>query len=346
MQNRFLCVLLILVNSALMLGFQSNDTDNHVRYDSIELLASSYQRPFTALEPAAGNGDYSFYLATRHPSSVCIMIEGSEQYMPNLLKRCIQSRMQNLILLGGHACSIEIQRLGECEHFDLVFSFFAIERAGHLWKECIDGLLTLGDHLILEVPNKQYDAQAYLDTYGAQVIARLSQSNLYYIPCNKDTLKRKTWLRTLESAIKIHSTFTEKKLIKKTPYHENILTSNWKPGINLITFKMYYGIYPTKSTVKKALSEIKHVWHNDWAMHNMIIQGDLLALIDYGDPRMAGHDQSASHVREKTYQKILQCIALDNPHAVEAFFWKYLKTRPQAHGLKKLFKTIFRVGRH
>ena len=205
-------------------------------------------------------------------------------------------------------------------------------------------LIALGDHLILEVPKSQNHVQQYMIERGAQALAALSTSTVYYLPCNKSSLKRKTWLRTLESTITIQSTFTEKKLVKKTPYHKNVLTSDWKPGINLITFKMYHGIYPERSTVKKALSAIKYVWHNDWAMHNMILQGNSLTLIDYGDPRMQGRDQSRSQLREQTYQKIMQCLDLISPKDVEAFYWKYLKTRAtQQSGLKRLLKNIFRV---
>ena len=220
MQSRFLSILLVLVQLApLALEVQCNDNDIQARYGIIDTAALCYKRPFTAVEIGACNGDCSFYLATHYRTSVVVMIEGNEpsgiRWADQLLARCKQSHLLNIILLGDLACSANLMRLGECEHFDLVFSFWGIERAGVLWKECIDGLLTLGDHLIVEVPNNHHYAQNYLDSHGAQIIARLSESNLYYISCNKDTLKRKTWLRTLESTITIRSTFTEKNLLKK-----------------------------------------------------------------------------------------------------------------------------------
>ena len=349
MKRKLVCILFFLIQQvslALCAQFYENETKG--RYDIVESFASRYKRPFTALEVAACSGDYSFYLAKQYRSSVFVMIEGNESHCPRwasqLLARCNVSQLSNVILLGDLARPAQIQRMGECEHFDLVFSFCVIERAGTYWKELFDAMMTLGDHLILEVLNSQSHVQKYIEAQGAQAMALLTASTLYYIPCNKDRLKRKTWLRTLASTITIQSTFTEKKLIKKTPHHATILTSDWKPGINLITFKMCHGIYPSMSTVKKALSDIKYVWHNDWAMHNIIIQGDSLALIDYGDPRMQGRDQSRSELREKTYQKIIRCLDLINPKDVEAFYWKYLKTRATQHRIKKLLKTIFRLS--
>ena len=347
MKNHLLCTLLFLVQQISLAFCAQLSDDMQARYNALDSLASCYKRPFTVVEVAACTGDYSLSLAKKYTSAVCVMIDGNEpnaQWADQLFSRCKQSRLSNIILLGSLASAAQIERLGECEHFDLVFSFRAIERAGDAWQELVDGLITLGDHLIVEVPDNKSFVPQYIRMRGAQPITKLSASMLYYIPCKKETLKRKTWLRTLESTIKIKSTFTEKKLIKKTPYHQNILTSDWKPGINLITFKMCGGMYPELSTVKKALAAIKYVRHNDWAMHNIIMQGSTLTLIDYADPRMQGRDQSRSYAREQLYQKIVQCIELKKPQDVEAFFWKYLKRRPEKHGFKKFFKTIFHAG--
>jgi hypothetical protein len=319
--------------------------DMQLRYDLLDSFAGQYKRPFTSVEVAAGKGDYSLHLAELYMRAVCVMIEGNEPkgtaWADLIMARCNKQKESNIILLGSLARTADIQRLGECEHFDLVFSFCGIERAGTLWKELIDAMATLGDHLLLEVLDNHKQAQQYLVAKGASPMAILSESTVYYIQCKKNTLKRKTWLRTLESTITIRSTFTEKKLVKKTPHNNNILTSDWKPGINLITFKMYHGIYPGLATVKKALSAIEYVWHNDWAMHNIIMQGNSLVLIDYGDPRMHGHEQSHSLVRKQIYQKIIRCLDLKSPKDVEVFYWKYLKTRPKARGINKVFKTIF-----
>jgi hypothetical protein len=259
------------------------------------------------------------------------MIEGNElqgqSWGDLVLAHCAEQKLPNIILLESVVRSTDLQHLGECEHFDLVFSFCAVDRAKSTWKDLIDAVLKLGDHLLLEVMNTHVQAQNYLLQHGAHVIATLSASTIYYVACNKKTLKRKTWLRSLESKINIKSTFNEKKLVKKTPYHNTILTSDWQPGINLITFKMYHGVYPTTAMVKKALSAIEYVWHNDWAMHNIIVQGDSLALIDYGDPRMHGHEQAHSHLREETYRKVVRCLELQNPRDVKEYFWKYLKTK-------------------
>lgn len=327
--RRLFGAVLFVVLWMLTMGVQAEDIQ--LRCNILDSFAEQYARPFTAVEIAACDGACSLYLAHTYPRAVCVMIEGNELQGPAwgdfVLAHCAKQKLPNIILLESAVRFADLQRLGECEHFDLVFSFYAVERAGFSWKSLIDAMLQLGDHLLLEVMNTHVQAQNYLLQHGAHVIATLTTSTIYYVACNKKTLKRKTWLRTLESKINIKSTFTEKKLIKKTPYHNNILTSDWQPGINLITFKMYHGVYPTTAMVKKALSAIEYVWHNDWAMHNIIVQGTSLALIDYGDPRMQGHEQAHSHLREETYRKVVHCLELQNPQDIKEYFWKYLKTK-------------------
>jgi hypothetical protein len=321
----------IFIAALWLISISGYSEDIQLRHSLLDSFANQYTRPFTAIEIAACDGTYSLYLAKKYSEAVCVMIEGNELQGPAwgdlIFVNCVRQKLSNIILMADVPRSADLQRLSECEHFDLVFSFCAIERAEFDWKSLIDAMLKLGDHLLLEVMNTQVQAQNYLLQCGAHAMVTLSVSTIYYIACNKKTLKRKTWLRTLESKINIKSTFTEKKLIKKTPYHDNILTSNWKPGINLITFKMYHGVYPTTAMVKKALTSIEYVWHNDWAMHNIIVQGDSLSLIDYGDPRMQGHEQAHSYLRKKTYKKIARCLELQNPQDVEEYFWKYLKTK-------------------
>ena len=105
---------------------------------------------------------------------------------------------------------------------------------------------------------------------------------------------------------------------------------------------MYSGLYPDMYRVKKALNAIEYVWHNDWAMHNIIIQGDVLSLIDYGDPRMNGHYQARSADREQIYSKVKHCLELRDPKDVETFFWRYLKTKPSVSRFKNFFRKIFK----
>ena len=315
-------------------------SDMQMRCDLLESFACQYRRPFTSIEIAVCDGAGSIYLAEKYKQAVCVMVENDEPagaaWAGLLCSYCKEKNLSNVILLGNSVRAHEIRRLGECEHFDIVFSFYIFERIGEAWQDIVEAMAKLGNHLLLEIPDSRVQAQQYLLKKGAHTVAILGKSKIYYLFCDKKGLKRKTWLRTLESTIMIDSTFTKKKLIKKTPCHDVMLTSDWEPGINLVTFKMYRGIYPTIPMVKKALSDIRYVRHNDWAMHNIIIQGTGLKLIDFGDPRMLGKEQSRSRMRDEIYRKVVHCLEIIEPQEVKAFFWECLKTKPRVHGVKKL----------
>lgn len=297
-------------------------------------FAAQYTRPFTAIQ-IGGNTNYISKLAQAFPSSVWVLL-GKQPYTYEELMR---KRTANIILLSCNNDIYHVQRLGECEHFDIVFCSLSAHDDISDIQNYLCTLMRLGDNLILELHNDCDSIKQCIKKYGGHEYASTPPSSLYHIQCCKTGLTRKTWVRTLESTLFIQSNFNEKKLIKKTPYNEPVITSDWLPGINLVTFKMCQGIYPDKATAKNALRAIKYVWHNDWAMHNIIVQGTQFALIDYGDPRMQGHEQAHSRLRKKTYNLIIQCLDLDNPQDVEDFYWKYLKTRPTSRA-KRFFKKL------
>jgi hypothetical protein len=79
----------------------------------------------------------------------------------------------------------------------------------------------------------------------------------------------------------LQSSFTEKKFYKEP----SCVTSDWLPGINLATFSMLYGVYPTNVMLYKQLQAFKEIEHNDLVLANIIVQGDALKLIDFADDR-------------------------------------------------------------
>jgi BarA-like signal transduction histidine kinase len=302
----------------------------------LEDFVAHYTRPYTAIQVGGGKNHLS-KLSKKYPSSVFIIV--SDQH--SVYEELMHEKPCNCVLLSCHDDMYHIQRLSECEHFDVVFCSIASQNTAPDTYDYIHMLVRLGDNLIIELKNPDAAIQEYIRQQGGIECTSTPISTIYHVHCPKKCLTRKTWLRTLESNILIQSTFDEKKLIKKTTGNALILTSDWLPGINLITFKMCRGIYPDKARICHALHTIKYVLHNDWAMHNIIIQGTRLALIDYADPRMQGHEQTHSLLRKQTYNLVAQCLELDHPDDVENFYWKYLKTRPAGTRVKRFLKRLF-----
>lgn len=74
-------------------------------------------------------------------------------------------------------------------------------------------------------------------------------------------------------------------------------TTDWIPGINLVTYKVLNGIYPTKEMVIIQLKAFKGFKHRDFHIGNLIIQGTNLVAIDGDDLRVDGDHPETAYPR-------------------------------------------------
>ena len=72
---------------------------------------------------------------------------------------------------------------------------------------------------------------------------------------------------------------------------------DWIPGLNLLTFKMYSGIFPVTDVIKREVANRKFVSHTDWNVHNMVVSGNSIQMIDVADPRY--QDKICSYTKER-----------------------------------------------
>ena len=114
---------------------------------------------------------------------------------------------------------------------------------------------------------------------------------------------------------------------KKVDYPANThQVSDWIPGINLLTFKMCQGAYPTPEMLKEELSVIRDPSHNDWMINNMIVQGNKIELIDYNDPthNPGGPGGGNNALIDELYINHSRLMDLNDPVKIEHYFWNYL----------------------
>ena len=144
--------------------------------------------------------------------------------------------------------------------------------------------------------------------------------NIYLIKTNKIKLLRYSWLSALnKKEHTIQSTFTEKKLTKIGKSGKSII-SDWAPGINLVTYKMYYGAYPSKDCVKDLCKSLSTIQNNDWLPNNMILQGKKLLMIDINDPNFYCGKKTDFGYSQKRLNAMLKWLDLDNPADIQKFF--------------------------
>ncbi len=176
--------------------------------------------------------------------------------------------------------------LASCEHFDvtLVHDWAMLQKNPYI----VSALLELGDYLIIDVSNTfvdkflSEDQKSYIIwkqdlPYGKQ---RVCLKKL------KTSLGKARWVmsalaQSRQPSYTILSTFTEKKLVKGA--HKK--TSDWVPGINLVTAIMLNVKFPTNEILRENIKQFMDIDHNDPVIGNMIVQGKKVKLIDFADSR-------------------------------------------------------------
>jgi hypothetical protein len=277
--------------------------DCEIRYQNIKNILDQYKRPFTVLDIGASEGYFSLRIAREYPQSTCVMIEGDKTLLlPQICQ--LNKSLNNVVVLQKFVTPEDLKKLGECEHFDLVLAFNVVHQIKGAWKEAIDGVLSLGDHVLLETPPPGCRTSANAETlplieeylsqnkcgriigqvprYGRPGLPSPEQkySNVYLFEMHKNVLLKPTWGSPNIRFYPINSNFNEKTLYKARI--NKII--GWQKGINLWTFKHMHGVYPLKNTIHREIKRLSGFTHYDFLPWNMIVQGNHLELIDWEEP--------------------------------------------------------------
>ncbi|HVO66288.1 MAG TPA: hypothetical protein VMT12_07395 [Syntrophales bacterium] len=336
----------IIVNNVVVKNASGNHRDNETRYNIIRKVLDKYSRPLDMLDIGASQGYYSFRAAHDY-DCVCVMIEGDNPEYPMVGKQLLDlchanDSLENIILLNKRVTPDDLQRLSECEYFDVVLALNIIHWFGSQWKEVTDAILNMGSNIIVETPPQEHLAsqeenfirksiEKYLVFKNAKILGEVPRhtsggkmATIYLIETSKTKIERKFWFhpKNIDDHHTIVSSYRLKTITKKPPRVSHLQPDNWKPGINLVTFLMYSGAYPSRERIKDALERIQDCNHNDWTVNNMILQGNKLTLIDWND-QMHGSD-GGRRCSSKVLKAHLKLISLRNPTKIESYFWNRL----------------------
>jgi hypothetical protein len=280
--------------------------ESATRYEAVKKQLQNYRRPFTILDLGAAQGYFSFRAAYDFPQACAVMVEGDYAHthfdVPNQLEKiCAQNnQLNNIIFLKKHITIDDLERLAQCEHFDVVLSLNFIHHFGAHWKRAADAIFNLGDYVIIETPpscDKVFSKNTeikqlehYLEAKQGKTIAQtprhtdpnaLALMQIFETP--KKNIEFKHWFygnssRAEDVIYQIESTFDKKHLFKVHGTH--VRETNWLPGINLITFKALNGAWPNISQLVTSLIDFSNTDHRDLLPWNFIVQGHKLSAID------------------------------------------------------------------
>lgn len=257
-------------------------------YRHIESLINQYTIDVTVLEIASAQDEiYSFELAKKS-NCMCIVVLMNGGAGP-ILQRIKKEHIKNIVVLEPHDFDGPmLNALARCEHMDVTIVHDYFEHFGSLWQSTTDILTRLGTHLFVEIA---YDHAPHLFNYhqtSLKMIENRFKQLLFYYETEKKFLEMTRFTQfnkpsNYGSNYEIKSTFSEKLLMKKEPE----AVTQWIAGINLITFVMMRGVYPTDDIIRAQIQDFEkaYPYHNDLILGNMIIQGHTIIPIDFDDKR-------------------------------------------------------------
>lgn len=302
---------------------------------TLENLLNKYQRPVTILEIGHKNL-ISLESIKNYKETTYVFIHqsnpnGQNQEIEKIVKKCEKEQLNNLIVLQKKLSDNDLLLLGECEHFDIAILPNFIELDQINWQETLKRACKLGEFTIIDI-----------DTQNSQLLENFLEANqIFVVEKKQDLQKTICLLKTPKKTIArrsmvwpppnrpnfkedkqhlVESSFTKKKLIK-IGYQKKI-ESNWEPGINLVTFKKLNGIYPSYHVISNSLKKLEEQLFPEWGVHNMVIQGNKIKMIDKKDLHDANESKNfLMSVIKKRIPKALLMIQCQNPDDFYNLFW-------------------------
>ncbi|MCL4360758.1 hypothetical protein M1446_00200 [Candidatus Dependentiae bacterium] len=244
----------------------------------IRNFLNQYRRPITILEITDQPIYYSFELCRYFNITCCLLYLGNRN---RIMQDSYLINSNKVVVLNPEQFTGEmLQTLTRCEHFDV-----SIINVRNNLKMSLESALEyfskLGDYLFID------DTTAKIRNFfesSYKILDQFSNNKLLAISTPKNGLDIPRWAKKNLPMSDIpryfvESNFLEKYLIK------NAKKTKWIHGINLVTFIMLYGIYPSNEMIIENIYEMKRSGHNDLVVGNMIIQGKTVQLIDFADSR-------------------------------------------------------------
>lgn len=314
-------------------GIRGCDPD---RYEPIRTLCTRYKRPFTVLDIGACLGYFSFRLASEF-NCVSVMVEAADHYVKALsgparpvtddlisgLMRQ-QTCKNKLLLLNKRLTLDSLQRLSECEHFDVVLALRVVHHFKKPFADVIKVMTSLCDHLFLELPTpgepnvrakgrvkkELADHTKLLSDYTYELVGRYPShvgpalSPMYRVKGSGISIVRPYYDSKRKINHTVKSGFRRKVLVKtEKKSGRGDLRTTWVPGINLRTWHILNGLFPNRKYVANLLKSYKLPKGSpltDIAMWNFVISGEKVTLIDHTSVNdSTGHPFPKGKVRNK-----------------------------------------------
>lgn len=234
------------------------------RYEYIKSLITIQERPFTVLDIGANFGYYSIRLAQDFPNSYVVMVQhGIEAQVLREIIELNTSINDRLCLLNATATAKNMSSLSLCEHFDYIMCNNVLHHMSD-YKVVYQSLKNMCKYLIIETPpveDKRSIGQNKLQNIYDMVNKECTHksersfirhtdkstvSHFYFFSFSEEVTKSIAYYDGKNLGKKYrHRIYDGKRIFEKTERGGEISIYSYIHGINLKTFVVLNGIYPS-----------------------------------------------------------------------------------------------------
>lgn len=289
------------------------------RLELLRPVLSRFKRRFSVLDLGSGinHPTLGWEIAQEFDA---VVVEVEKDWAP------VEPVGKQPIVLKHPFSAADLERLGECCHFDVVIAFNILHWFEGGWQQAAAAVLGMGDYVFVQVPTEAdspeapgYAYREALHGYCKEQGEWLGSTSQFpghpprpiYLHMNKaKRLTRNNWdahddsanIWVFSSFDDIHGTFQHKQ-----PPH----TRPWIPGINLWNFCRLGGVLPAKQQVLGMLAALKlpEKQHGDVQPWNMILDGERLHLIDEAPGNVCPSFASDAEQLKDATRRVQECLA-------------------------------------
>lgn len=282
------------------------------RFQLIAPFLKPYTRRFSLLDLGANECGLSGMIAREFD----VMVTAIEQ---NPVEPPV---LPNFMLLRHKITVEELERLNECEHFDVVLALNFLHHCGSDWERMAETTLRLGQKVFVQLPEPGDNScgQDIIPMLTEFITSRMALLGKVHQRADlTDHAKRPLWVREngeekVLTRTSLNSepasppttvTSNYNRLWRRAPHKRNP-ERDWMPGINLWNFCQLGGVWPTKEKVIRMLEEypLPYLRHGDITPWNFVLDGSSVRLID-GFEGWGGED--TTHMRW-TIEKVRETL--------------------------------------
>lgn len=263
------------------------------RYSALKSIINFNSKPFTVLDVGANLGYFGLSILRDYPEAVVVMIDSDAR-----LRKVVELNHANRAVVLERRFSVEdFREVSECEHFDVVLLMNVLHHVTE-GPEIFEYCRRMGSVLVVETPDPRDTGACNSHLVAAIANALRGYKVIGYTQSHTSPYQRML-LQFEGTPVSIRKSFIDPTHgLRATPMRPEDVARPWYPGINLWTYHLKGGVYPSRKTIVEWVRNypLPPQRHGDVRPWNFIL-GDGLHLIDGNDERANFDDEEG---REET----------------------------------------------